>query len=91
MFVCRAPPNLFSLITLSMSVSTCVFHRIKRTGDHFYCVCPAWRNQNAPVDKRTCKHLREYLGDVSVEDCFLVFCCVLHLVFVSDFNLIVVA
>jgi DNA ligase-1 len=23
--------------------------RIKRTGDHYYCTCPAWRNQDAPV------------------------------------------
>jgi DNA ligase-1 len=26
------------------------------------CTCPAWRNQGAPVDHRTCKHLRAYLG-----------------------------
>ena len=36
--------------------------RIKHTGDHFYCTCPSWRNQNNAVDRRTCKHLREYLG-----------------------------
>ncbi len=41
-------------------------HRIKRTGDHYYCTCPAWRNQNYAVNQRTCKHLREYLGDVCV-------------------------
>lgn len=29
------------------------------------CSCPAWRNQSTPVDKRTCKHLRKYLGDES--------------------------
>ena len=36
--------------------------RIKHTGDHYYCTCPSWRNQNNAVDRRTCKHLREYLG-----------------------------
>ena len=39
--------------------------RIKRTGDHYYCTCPAWRNQNLAVDRRTCKHLRELLGNVA--------------------------
>ncbi|KAJ7853573.1 DNA ligase [Mycena olivaceomarginata] len=50
-------------------------YKIKRTWDHYYCQCPAWRNQaccilhhvfrhaGAPVDARTCKHLREFLGD----------------------------
>ncbi|KAF8201141.1 hypothetical protein K438DRAFT_2015518 [Mycena galopus ATCC 62051] len=39
-------------------------YKIKRTWDHYYCQCPAWRNQaGAPVDARTCKHLRELLGD----------------------------
>ena len=37
--------------------------RIKHTGDHYYCTCMAWRNQGAPVNARTCKHLRAYLGD----------------------------
>ncbi|EGD73440.1 DNA ligase [Salpingoeca rosetta] len=38
-------------------------YKIKRTGDHYYCTCPAWRNQSAPVNARTCKHLCAYLGD----------------------------
>lgn len=29
---------------------------------HYYCTCHAWKNQSAPVDRRTCKHLIEYLG-----------------------------
>jgi DNA ligase-1 len=37
--------------------------RLKHVGNHYYCTCPAWRNQSAPVDGRTCKHLREYLGE----------------------------
>ncbi|TMQ20697.1 MAG: DNA ligase [Deltaproteobacteria bacterium] len=27
------------------------------------CSCPAWKNQGAAIDRRTCKHLRAYLGD----------------------------
>lgn len=29
----------------------------------YYCTCMGWKMQNAPVDKRTCKHMRKYLGD----------------------------
>ncbi|EJC98107.1 DNA ligase/mRNA capping enzyme [Fomitiporia mediterranea MF3/22] len=39
-------------------------YKIKRTWDHYYCTCPAWRNQSrAPVNARSCKHLRSVLGD----------------------------
>ncbi|KII90494.1 hypothetical protein PLICRDRAFT_39053 [Plicaturopsis crispa FD-325 SS-3] len=39
-------------------------YKVKRTFDHYYCSCPAWRNQSgAPVNARTCKHLRAVLGD----------------------------
>eukprot|EP01105_Mastigella_eilhardi_P019799 TRINITY_DN4674_c0_g1_i1.p1 TRINITY_DN4674_c0_g1~~TRINITY_DN4674_c0_g1_i1.p1 ORF type:complete len:654 (+),score=153.97 TRINITY_DN4674_c0_g1_i1:118-2079(+) len=45
------------------STTTSTVYQIKRVADHYYCTCQAWKNQNAPVDARTCKHLREYLGD----------------------------
>ncbi|KAJ7472296.1 DNA ligase/mRNA capping enzyme [Mycena galericulata] len=39
-------------------------YKIKRTFDHYYCNCPAWRNQSGmPTNARTCKHLRDLLGD----------------------------
>ncbi|HEU4734286.1 MAG TPA: hypothetical protein VFT22_40620 [Kofleriaceae bacterium] len=38
-------------------------HALSRKGDVVVCSCPAWRNQGATVDRRTCKHLRAYLGD----------------------------
>lgn len=38
-------------------------YEIRLSGGNYYCTCPAWRNQNLPVDKRTCKHMRQYLGD----------------------------
>ncbi|TDL17860.1 DNA ligase/mRNA capping enzyme [Rickenella mellea] len=39
-------------------------YKVKRTWDHYYCTCPAWRNQSRnPVNARTCKHLRSILGD----------------------------
>ena len=38
-------------------------YTLKRLGDVYSCSCPAWKNQGAPVDARTCKHLRKQLGD----------------------------
>ncbi|RKO82844.1 hypothetical protein BDK51DRAFT_29172, partial [Blyttiomyces helicus] len=46
------------------SSSSTAKYMLKRTSDHYYCTCPAWRNQGRfPVDARTCKHLRAELGD----------------------------
>ncbi|RDB20051.1 DNA ligase [Hypsizygus marmoreus] len=46
------------------SMSSNSVYKVKRTFDHFYCTCPAWRNQSgAPVNARTCKHLKSLLGD----------------------------
>ncbi|KAK7453457.1 hypothetical protein VKT23_011730 [Stygiomarasmius scandens] len=48
-------------------------YKVKRTWDHYYCTCPAWRNQGGhPVNARTCKHLRSLLGD-AYEDARLKF------------------
>src|SRR5690349_6276890 len=38
-------------------------YTLQRLGTVYSCTCPAWRNQGAPIGKRTCKHLRAYLGD----------------------------
>ncbi|KAJ3042037.1 hypothetical protein HDV00_008330 [Rhizophlyctis rosea] len=46
------------------SSSSSAKYRIKRTWDHYYCTCMAWRNQGGmPVNARTCKHLKEHLGE----------------------------
>ncbi|KAF8951034.1 hypothetical protein BDZ97DRAFT_1862051 [Flammula alnicola] len=48
---------------VSSQTSTSVY-KVKRTWDHYYCTCPAWRNQGgSPVNARTCKHLKALLGD----------------------------
>jgi DNA ligase-1 len=36
---------------------------VKNTGGVFSCSCPAWRNQSLPIERRTCKHIRQYRGD----------------------------
>jgi DNA ligase len=38
---------------------------IKNVGGVYSCSCPAWRNQSLSIDKRTCKHLRQYRGDAA--------------------------
>ncbi|KAJ7040743.1 DNA ligase [Mycena alexandri] len=46
------------------SLTSSSTYKIKRTWDHYYCQCPAWRNQaGVPVNARTCKHLRDLLGE----------------------------
>ncbi|MBI2376157.1 MAG: DNA ligase [Deltaproteobacteria bacterium] len=38
---------------------------LKNTGGVYSCSCPAWRNQSAPIERRTCKHLRRLRGDAA--------------------------
>lgn len=40
---------------------------LKNTGGVYSCSCPAWRNQNTPIERRTCKHLRRLRGDAAEE------------------------
>lgn len=40
-------------------------YTLARRGEVYSCTCPAWRNQGATIDRRTCKHLRAYLGDAA--------------------------
>src|SRR5438067_836499 len=40
-------------------------YKIKRVGDVYACECMAWRTQSAPVDRRTCKHIRKLRGDAA--------------------------
>ncbi|MCL6501923.1 MAG: DNA ligase [Pirellulales bacterium] len=36
---------------------------LKNVGGVYSCTCPAWRNQSAPIERRTCKHLRAFRGE----------------------------
>jgi DNA ligase 1 len=40
-------------------------YTLSRNGNIYMCSCPAWKNQGATIDRRTCKHLRAYLGDAA--------------------------
>lgn len=41
---------------------------LKNTGGVFSCTCPAWRNQSAPIERRTCKHLRAFRGEQAEQE-----------------------
>ena len=36
---------------------------LKNIGGVYSCSCPAWRNQSLPIERRTCKHLRQFRGE----------------------------
>jgi DNA ligase-1 len=40
-------------------------YTLKNVGGVYSCSCPAWRNQSLPIDRRTCKHLRQYRGEAA--------------------------
>lgn len=56
-------PELLDGQTAEMQGSGSKPYILKNTGGVYSCTCPAWRNQSTAIDKRTCKHLRKYLGD----------------------------
>lgn len=41
---------------------------LKNTGGVYSCSCPAWRNQSIAIERRTCKHLRQYRGDAAEQE-----------------------
>jgi DNA ligase-1 len=50
--------------TVAVQGSTSTY-TLSRTGSVYMCSCPAWKNQGATVDRRSCKHLRAYLGEAA--------------------------
>lgn len=48
-----------------MSGSAAQPYVLKNTGGVYSCSCPAWRNQGAAIERRTCKHLRRLRGDAA--------------------------
>ena len=41
---------------------------VKNTGGVYSCTCPAWRNQSLPIERRTCKHLRQIRGETAEQE-----------------------
>jgi len=40
-------------------------YQIKNVAGVYSCNCPSWRNQSRPIERRTCKHLRQWLGEAA--------------------------
>lgn len=38
-------------------------YQLKNVAGVYSCSCPAWRNQSLAIDRRTCKHIRNYRGE----------------------------
>ena len=55
-------PNLKDGESVEMQGSGSKPYVLKNVGGVYSCSCPAWRNQSVTIEKRTCKHLRAYLG-----------------------------
>src|SRR5262245_46293511 len=60
-------PDLRDGETTEMKGSGAKPYVLKNTGGVYSCSCPAWRNQSAPIERRTCKHLRKLRGDAAEE------------------------
>ena len=48
--------------SVTVSGSSGTEYKLLNRGGAYSCSCPAWRNQSAPVNLRSCKHLVELLG-----------------------------
>ena len=60
-------PDLQDGETVEINGSAAKPYVLKNTGGVYSCSCPAWRNQSAAIERRTCKHLRKLRGDVAEE------------------------
>jgi DNA ligase 1 len=60
-------PDLQDGESMEMQGSGSKPYILKNVGGVYSCTCPAWRNQSAGIERRTCKHLRKLRGDAAEE------------------------
>lgn len=58
-------PDLREGESASIQGSARLPYLLKNVGGVYSCSCPAWRNQSLPIERRTCKHLRNYRGEAA--------------------------
>lgn len=58
-------PDLKDGESCEMKGSAAKPYTLKNIGGVYSCSCPAWRNQSAAIEQRTCKHLRKLRGDAA--------------------------
>ena len=61
-------PDLADGESTTMQGSGSKPYALKNVGGVYSCTCPAWRNQSAGIERRTCKHLRKLRGDAAEEE-----------------------
>ncbi len=49
--------------SMTMQGSGAQPYTLRNVGGVYSCSCPAWRNQSAAIERRSCKHLRRLRGD----------------------------
>src|SRR5712675_837399 len=60
-------PDLVDGESVEMKGSGARPYVLKNVGGVYSCTCPAWRNQSAGIERRTCKHLRKLRGEAAEE------------------------
>ena len=61
-------PELPAGATVEVTSESGSKYQLKNVEGVYSCSCPAWRNQSLPIDRRTCKHLRQYRGEQAEQD-----------------------
>src|ERR1700730_2565362 len=56
-------PDLKDGESVEMKGSAARPYVLKNVGGVYSCTCPAWRNQSLGIERRTCKHLRQFRGE----------------------------
>jgi DNA ligase 1 len=56
-------PDLQDCQSVEIQGSARQTYTLKNVGGVYSCSCPAWRNQSLPIERRTCKHLRQFRGE----------------------------
>ncbi|MCE9554681.1 MAG: DNA ligase [Planctomycetes bacterium] len=61
-------PDLKDGETAEVQGSARLPYIIKNVGGVYSCSCPAWRNQSLAIERRSCKHLRQYRGEEAEQE-----------------------
>ena len=61
-------PELQDSETVEIKGSAAKSYILRNTGGVHSCSCPAWRNQSLPIDRRSCKHLVQFRGQLAAAD-----------------------
>ena len=56
-------PELPEGATVEITSASGSKYQLKNVGGVYSCSCLSWRNQSLPIDRRTCKHLRQYRSE----------------------------